>query len=78
LNRPEEGAVLDRRTLNRSLLARQFLLERTDAPAVDVVERLVGIQAQIPLDRTSPSGLVFAFSTRTRSGRSWLSGSSFE
>ncbi len=47
---PAEGAVLDRRTLNRSLLARQFLLERVDTPALAAVERLVGLQAQIPLD----------------------------
>jgi hypothetical protein len=48
--RPEEGAVLDRRTLNRTLLARQRLLERVDARPVDVVEHLVGMQAQVPLD----------------------------
>ena len=47
---PAEGAVLDRRTLNRSLLARQFLLERVETPALAAVERLVGLQAQIPLD----------------------------
>jgi hypothetical protein len=47
---PAEGAVLDRRTLNRALLARQFLLDRVDAPAVQVLERLVGMQAQVPLD----------------------------
>ena len=47
---PAEGAVLDRRTLNRSLLARQFLLERGETPALAVVERLVGLQTQVPLD----------------------------
>src|SRR5579862_1282068 len=48
--RPEEGAVLERRTLNRTLLARQRLLDRVDARPVDVVEHLVGMQAQVPLD----------------------------
>ncbi len=50
IGRPDEGAVLDRRTLNRSLLARQLLLERVDLPPVDAVEHLVGMQAQVPLD----------------------------
>jgi hypothetical protein len=47
---PEEGAVLDRRLLNRSLLARQLLLERVDGEPVEVIERLVGMQGQVPLD----------------------------
>ena len=42
--------MLDRRTLNRTLLARQSLLERVDADPLDMVERLVGMQAQVPLD----------------------------
>jgi Winged helix DNA-binding domain len=42
--------LLDRRTLNRTLLARQFLLERVDQPVTDVVEHLVGLQAQEPPD----------------------------
>ncbi|MFD3454150.1 winged helix DNA-binding domain-containing protein [Streptomyces sp. NPDC058691] len=45
-----EGAVLDRRTLNRSLLARQFLLRRADVSAEQVVGHLVGLQAQEPQD----------------------------
>ncbi|HEX6445007.1 MAG TPA: winged helix DNA-binding domain-containing protein [Streptosporangiales bacterium] len=43
------GDVLSARALNRATLARQHLLARTDAPVVDVVEHLVGLQAQAPL-----------------------------
>lgn len=42
--------VLDRRTLNRTLLARQLLLERVDLPIPAAVEQLVGLQAQVPVD----------------------------
>jgi hypothetical protein len=41
--------VLGPRALNRALLARQFLLERTDRSVADVVDALVGVQAQAPL-----------------------------
>jgi len=42
------SAPLSTRQLNRALLARQFLLEPTTLPALDVVDRLGGMQAQEP------------------------------
>ena len=40
------GRLLTRRDLNRTLLLRQHLLERTTMPASAMVEHLVGLQAQ--------------------------------
>ncbi|MEU4508199.1 winged helix DNA-binding domain-containing protein [Nonomuraea wenchangensis] len=40
--------VLSRRALNRALLQRQFLLERADLAALDVIGHLVAMQAQEP------------------------------
>ena len=41
--------VLSHRALGRATLARQYLLDRAAAPAVDVIEHLGGMQAQAPL-----------------------------
>lgn len=40
--------TLSRRALNRALLQRQFLLDRTDLPALNVLGHLVAMQAQEP------------------------------
>ena len=45
---PVTAQVLSTRVLNRTLLARQHLLARASMPAIDMVEHLVGMQAQIP------------------------------
>ncbi|MBP1963979.1 winged helix DNA-binding domain-containing protein [Paenibacillus aceris] len=40
--------ILSRRALNRALLARQLLLQRSDMPVLTAVRHLVGLQAQAP------------------------------
>ncbi|OLF13060.1 hypothetical protein BLA60_07435 [Actinophytocola xinjiangensis] len=40
--------MISTRVLNRSVLARQSLLERVELPVVDAVERLMGLNAQSP------------------------------
>ncbi|MHA6480961.1 winged helix DNA-binding domain-containing protein [Paenibacillus sp. strain BS8-2] len=45
-NDPDD--ILTNRELNRALLARQMLLSRVRLPVADVIENLVGMQAQAP------------------------------
>ncbi|MBB6097375.1 hypothetical protein HNR42_000789 [Deinobacterium chartae] len=47
-DRPLPGSVLDRRTLNRALLERQWLLQRRNATPLEAAEHLIGLQAQAP------------------------------
>lgn len=44
------GTALSRATLNRTTLARQSLLDRAEGDAATMIDRLVGLQAQEPLE----------------------------
>ena len=57
--------VLSQRGLNWATLARQHLLERAQARAIDVIEHLGGMQAQAPLARTWGYGPASRTSRRT-------------
>jgi len=46
--RADAGQTLSKRQLNRALLARQMLLERQKVTPLAAIERLVGMQAQVP------------------------------
>lgn len=48
-HRPHRPPVLSDRTLNRTLLARQQLLDRAPGAVSELIDRLVGLQAQAPL-----------------------------
>jgi hypothetical protein len=48
MRRAATSTVLSTRALNRAALARQMLLERAELPVLEGIERLIGLQAQLP------------------------------
>lgn len=48
MRRAAKSNVLSNRALNRAALARQMLLERAELPVLEGIERLIGLQAQLP------------------------------